>query len=139
MRGMRIALIAGALLVPAHAAGGPPFQAGKWEITTTIEKIDGLPGIPAGIPPTTDTRCLTKEQVMPLDPLPPNEGCKKPIVKTEGDAVTWDVRCPDGTARMTITYRGARFDGTTTIRTTGAGGATVMHARLAGKRVGACE
>jgi len=139
MRGRRIALIAGALLVPAHAAGGPPFQAGKWEITMTIEKIEGLPGAPAGIPPTTDTRCLTKEQVMPLDPLPPNEDCRKPVVKSEGETVTWNVRCPDGTAQVTVTYRGNRFDGTTTIRTTGTGGATAMTARLAGKRMGACE
>jgi hypothetical protein len=125
-----------------------PRRDGKWEVTTEMS----MQGMPAGMPPTTMTQCITKEEA--ADPQkavpqpPPGRGgqasdCKMSDYKTEGNKVTYTMNCTTpqpATLKGEIVYEADKFTGTNTMNTTmGRGGqAMTMTMKMTGKRLGDC-
>lgn len=127
-----------AILFPANqAAAEPPFDEGKWEITTRME----MPGMPFTPPPMTFQQCLSSEEVVPQR-KEPNQDCKMLEQKVSGNTVNWKMRCksPEGTtdARGRVTYQGGRMKGTTQITSNEGGEKMTMTSHMEGHRIGPC-
>jgi len=124
-----------------------PRRDGKWEVTTEMS----MQGMPAGMPPTTMTQCITKEEAADPQkavPQPAGRGgqtsdCKMSDYKTEGNKVTYTMNCTTpqpATVKGEIVYETDKFTGTNTMNTTmGRGGqAMTMTMKMTGKRLGDC-
>src|SRR4051794_22187044 len=98
---------------PTLALGArPPFTPGQWETTMQME----MPGMPAGVPPTSTPSCLTEKDVAPSTARPGQE-CKVTKQKVTGSNVEWSVECKDKSGQVTtatgkVTYKADSFDGT---------------------------
>ena len=89
-----VALAATAAASSVTAQGGP-MRPGRWEVTMQMQ----MPGVPVGMPPMKNTRCVTQQDVdSPSKGLPtgpganPNE-CKISDYKAVGNTVTWTMNC----------------------------------------------
>jgi hypothetical protein len=137
-----LAMILGCLAVVA-AQG--PRRDGRWEVTIEME----MAGMPARMPPTTTTQCITKEQASDPQrfvPRGPQRGgeqsdCKAENVKMEGNKVSWSMRCTTpqpmtGTGEMT--YSENSYVGLQKMNIERGGQAMVMTMKYSGKRLGDC-
>ena len=126
-----------------------PRRDGKWEVTTQMS----MEGMPAGMPPTTMTQCITKEDAADPQkavPQPPAgrggqapSDCKMSDYKTEGSKVTYTMTCSSPqqvVMKGEVVYGADKFDGTTTMNVAmGRGGQPMnMTMKMTGKRLGDC-
>jgi hypothetical protein len=103
-------------------------------------EMEGMPGMP----PRTSTQCLTPEDVNdPQKSLMPDTGrggpqaCKIADQKTEGNKVSWTMKCEGGFVTGgsgEMLYAGDTYTGTIKMET-GRGGMTM---KMSGKRLGDC-
>ena len=105
-----VALVVFFLLSAAGAVLALDFQPGKWQVTSKVE----MPGMPAPMPPVTVNQCMTEQEPVPVKSAD-GQACEILEMKTEGNTVTWKMKCSDpgggseGSGR--ITYRGDSFEG----------------------------
>ncbi len=135
-----IALFLSTLLLraaPAMAEAG--FQPGLWEIQIRTE----LAGVPSNqATPVASRQCIRDESEVPRF-LQKDHSCRVTETKTEGDRVSWKMKCEAGEATMDgggrITYRGSRFDGAIglTMRRQDAGPLKIRQ-HVSGRRLGEC-
>ena len=123
------------IILAAHA-WALDFQEGRYEITSTIK----MPGM--NPPPTTITRCLTKEAPVP-DQSVADPKCKVVAMNTQGNTVTWKVECDEQGQKMRgdgrMVYRGDRFEGTLQNVIMDPDGNMTINTAIEGKRVGPCQ
>jgi hypothetical protein len=137
-------VLAGLVVIASSVAFAQgPRQDGKWEITTEVD----MPGMPMKMPARTTTQCVTKEDA--ADPAKAilkqsdpqggrgNPDCKISDLKTNGNSVTWTMKC-EGRDAMTgsgqTTYSPDSYTGTMTINRAG----QTMTMKYSGKRLGDC-
>ncbi len=129
-------ILAAAIILATHA-WGLDFQAGRYEITSSIRMPD-MSGVP---PQTTITKCMTPQEPVP-DQSVTDSNCKVIEMKTEGNTVTWKVECLQEGQTMKgsgqMTYSGDRFAGTLDTVMLHPDGDMTMHTTIEGKRVGDC-
>ena len=123
------------IIMAAHA-WGLDFQEGRYEITSTIK----MPGM--NPPPTTITRCLTKQAPVP-DQSVADPKCKVIDMNTQGNTVTWKVACDEQGQKMRgngrMVYHGDRFEGTVDNVIMDPDGNMTVNTTIEGKRVGPCQ
>ena len=130
------------LAAPAPAADAPDISPGEWEITIATE-MQGLP-VAVPTPPMTFTSCVTPEKPVPLQPQQGSQ-CSVLETKTEGDTVTWRIRCDDGQGGSydgsgRIVYKSDRVEGEQTMTMTGMGDTPIkMTSKMKGRRLGPCK
>ncbi len=137
------ATVACATVLGAQGAG--PRRDGNWQVTIQME----MPGLPQQMPPMVTTQCITKEEAAdPQKSLPqrPQRGgmpdqCKVSDYKTDGNKITWSVRC-EGQNAMTGTgeaiYKDDTYTGAMVMNMTQNGQPMTMTMKVAGKRLGDC-
>lgn len=119
---------------PAAAAPAVNMQAGKWEITNSLE----MQGMPAGMmKPQTFTSCLNQKDYVPKDAG--QKDCEMKNMKVEGNTVSWEVACKDSGGKGTVTYAGTTFDGVMEMTMKQSG--KVMNAKMTmkGRHIGPCD
>lgn len=130
-----LSLLATVMLGPS--AWGLDFQAGRYEITSSIS----MPDMPGAMPRTTITKCLTPQDPVP-DQSAANADCKVKNMKTAGNTITWKVECQrEGQTTKTsgkMTYAGDRFEGLIDTVLVQPQGNVTMKATVRGQRVGDC-
>jgi hypothetical protein len=136
-----------ALLMSLSLAGlaqGPgPRRDGNWQVTMEMD----MPGMPQKMPPMTLTQCLTKADADDPTKLAPQgrgaapSNCKVSDYKTEGNKVTWTMRC-EGADAMSGTgefvYSGDTYNGTMKMTAARGGQPMTMTMKYSGKRLGDC-
>jgi hypothetical protein len=153
MRAIAAGLVAcGAALSVSLLAQGPggPRRDGNWEVTMTMD----MPGMPQGMsmPPMKTTQCITPQEAAdPSKSVPqrpagrggapnPND-CKVSDYKTEGNKVSWTMKC-DGTQPMSGTgefvYGVDSYTGTMKMEMSRGGQPMAMTMNYSGKRLGDC-
>jgi len=118
---------------PADAPKGVNMQAGKWEITNTLE----MKGMPAGMSkPHTITTCLSQKDYVPKESE--QKDCTMKDLKVEGNTVNWEMLCKNSSGKGSVTYAGTTFDGV--METMMKEGGKEMNARMTmkGKYLGPC-
>jgi hypothetical protein len=135
-------IVSGALLIMAAMLSIPPAFAdvnmseGRWEQTTEFE----MEGMPFKMPPTTVTQCVTKQDVVPRSEKDKN--CKILSQSIKGNTVTWKVRCEErgsvSEGEGEITYSGASYKGSMSMKMTQEGKTQNAKLKMAGKRIGEC-
>ena len=125
-----------ASIILATHAWGLDFQEGRYEITSTIK----MPGMTP--PPTTITRCLTKQAPLP-DQSVADPKCKVVEMNTQANTVTWMVECDEEGQKMKgsgkMVYHGDSFEGTTKNVIMDPDGNMTVNTTIKGKRVGPCQ
>jgi hypothetical protein len=133
--------VSGSLLAQAPA----PLRDGNWQVTMELD----IPGMPQGMPPMTSTQCITKEQAADLTKLMPQSGgrglppdCKVSDMKTEGNKISWAMKC-EGQMAMSgtgeFTFTADTYTGLLRMNTDRGGQAMTMNMKYSGKRLGECE
>jgi hypothetical protein len=132
-------------LTAAVLAQGPRRD-GKWEVTTQME----MAGMPAGrgMPATTTTQCITKEQAddpQKFAAQPPGRGgqndCKVSDYKVDGNKVTYSMKCTtpqEMTAAGEMVYGDNKYDGVVKMSMSRGGQTLDMTMKMTGKRLGDC-
>ena len=108
----------------------------KWE-TTSKMTMDGMPETPGmpGMGASTHAQCSPKVWTQPPGGGQ-DHGCANSDMKSVGNTVTWNVKCPNMTGVGEITRTGSDAY-TGTIRFTSPQGGTTVH--LTGKKIGECD
>lgn len=141
-----VALLAASAISGSLIAQTPGARRdGNWQVTMEIE----IPGMPQGMPPMTMTQCITKEQaadpakLAPQGPgggLPPD--CKFSDMKSEGNKVSWSMKC-EGQMAMTgtgeFTFTSDTYTGLMKINADRGGQPMTMNMKYSGKRLGDCD
>jgi hypothetical protein len=112
------------------------MQEGQWEMTT----VANIPGMPAGMnKPFTITTCLTKNDLVPKPKEQHQTACKEQDRTISGNTISQTIVCPDSVMKMSFTYSGSTFEGSSqsTIKDKG-GKEIVMNASMKGKYLGPC-
>jgi hypothetical protein len=139
---IRTAVVAVSLAVASAVAvfAQGPRRDGRWEVTMQME----MPGMPANMPPIKTEQCITPEMAKnPEMTIPKSQrgenpnNCKVSDYKTEGNTVSWTMKCEgqhamSGTGK--ITYAGDEYKGEMTMET----GGRTMKMTYSGKRLGDC-
>jgi len=121
------------LTVPAHSAG-PIMQPGEWE-STMIMDMPGMPDI-AKVPIKV-RQCLTDKDIIPQKQ---EKGCNITKQKQDGNTVTWEMKCDDGTTGDgKVTYAGSKFDGIVNMNINNKGQQMKTKMKMSGKRIGDCK
>jgi hypothetical protein len=136
-----VAAAAIGLSLTAFAQG--PRRDGLWEIKTEMQ----MEGMPMNMPPTTSQQCITPADANdPSKATPQGRGgrgrgaqdCKVSDYKTDGNKVTWTMKC-EGAQPMTgngeIVYGADAYTGTMKMDMAGRG---TMTMKYTGKRLGDC-
>jgi hypothetical protein len=143
-----VALLAAASVsLPAQSG---PRRDGNWEVTMEMD----MPGMPQGMsmPPIKTTQCVTKEDVAdPNKMVPQRPGgrggpnpsdCTISDYKTEGNRVTWSMKC-EGAQPMTGTgefvYGADSYTGTMKMDMARGGQPMAVTMKYTGKRLGDCS
>ena len=139
MRSIKVAsLVICAVAIVPLIAQTQPMRPGRWEVNVQME----MPGLPAKIPPTVTTQCVTEEQLKdPNSAVPTGPGgeqaCKVSDYKVDGSKVTWKMTC-SGQMPLSgdgeLTFVGDTYTGVIN----GKADQTTMTLRLNGKRLGDC-
>src|SRR6185295_16999710 len=89
-------LLAAALALTASVLAQGPRRDGRWEVKMEMD----MAGMPARMPPTTMTQCITPDEAKdPLKSLPEgrggrgNQNCKVSDYKQVGNKITWSMKC----------------------------------------------
>jgi len=144
----RIVMMAFIVVFALSLVGGtaafaePNMQEGNWDIKGEM-KIEGLP---FPMPPVSInyTTCLTKKDMVPQQKQKDQE-CTPVSSKTEGDTVTWVMKCKDKHGSTTestgsVTYTGTSFNGSMkNVTTDKKGSQSTSKMDMSGKRVGDCK
>jgi hypothetical protein len=127
------------LLWTAPVLADSNIQEGLWEITIRME----MPGVPSDqMKPVSSTHCLKDGQQIPQI-LQQDHTCQISNTKTEGDSVSWTMKCQGGEGSMDgsgkMTYKSNRFDGVIylNMHRPDAGPMKVTQ-RISGRWVGSC-
>jgi hypothetical protein len=141
------AMAAASVSVLAQAG---PRRDGNWEVTVEMD----MPGMPQGMsmPPIKSTQCITPQDAAdPSKSLPqrpagrggapnPND-CKVSDYKTEGNKVSWTMKC-EGAQPMSGTgeliYGTDSYTGTMKMDMARGGQPMAMTMKYTGKRLGDC-
>jgi uncharacterized protein DUF3617 len=114
---------------------------GQWEVKMEME----MAGMPMQMPPMTSTQCITPDEAKDPNKSVPQMGrggrgpqnCTVSDYKTEGNKVTWTMKC-EGQQPMTGTgeflYAADAYTGTIKMQT----GRGDMTMKYTGKRTGDC-
>ena len=126
--------------LPVLAQG--PRRDGRWEVKTEME----MAGMPQAMPARTTTQCITPDDAKDPQKMVPEDGrgrgrgnsnCKVEDYKTEGNKVTWTMKC-EGPQAMSGTgefiYGADSYTGTMKMDT----GRGAMTMKYTGKRLGDC-
>ena len=110
------------------------MQPGEWEIAMTMD----MPGLPAmANVPIKAKVCLTEKDLVPQKQ---EKGCDVTKQKQDGNTVTWEVKCDDGTTGDgKVTYAGTNFDGLVNMNMNNKGKQMKTKMKMNGKRIGACK
>ena len=134
---MRRVLLAGlfAFAGAAHA----DIEPGQWEMTVTTS-VEGMPG---GMAPVTQARCLTREDARdPTRLIGASAGCQFSNRRDTGSEITFDVACT-GQVPMSgsgaVRYTAQTVDGTLELTANMGNQRLLTRSRLAGKRLGDCK
>jgi hypothetical protein len=129
-----------AFFVPVFVLAGvarADHKEGLYEITTTMR----MPGMPE-LPPQKHTQCFTAKDSVPHPPRRAGSDCSVVDVKTQGDRVTWHVKCADARGTFegdgSVVYAGASFTGSAVLKMTKNGENIQMTQTMEGHRVGEC-
>jgi hypothetical protein len=137
----RFTIVFGLMVCLAAAAFAQVRRDGRWEVTTEMD----MPGMPAGMPPMKAVQCITPQDAEDPQKAMPQGGrgrgnsgdCKVSDYKTEGNKVSWSMKC-EGAQPMTGTgefiYAADSYTGVMKID---AGGRS-MAMKYTGKRLGDC-
>ena len=134
---MRRALIAALI---AFAGGAlADIEPGQWEMTVTTS-VEGMPG---GMAPVTQARCLTREDARdPTRLIGAGAGCEFSNRRDTGSEITFNVACT-GQVPMSgsgaVRYSGQSVDGTLELTANLGNQRLLTRSRLAGKRLGDCK
>ena len=114
------------------------IQAGNWELTLTTT-IEGMPG---GMAPITQTRCLGPEEARdPSRLIGSGAGCEFSNKRDSGSEISFNVACT-GQVPMTgsgaVRYTQTTVDGTLEIFANASGQRIVTRSQLSGRRIGGC-
>jgi len=131
-----------ALSLAVFAQG--PRRDGRWEVKMEME----MPGMPSGLPPFTTTQCITPEEANDPQKSMPQMGrgrgrgadpnCKMTDYKTEGNKVTWSMKCAGDTpmtGKGEFAYEADAYTGTVMME---GGRAGAMKLTYSAKRLGDC-
>ena len=143
MRFIATSFLAASFLVSTAYAAAPNMKEGLWEITTKMD----MPGMPAGMPPTTARRCVTKKDLDDSAKTPPgadmrDNRCKVTDYKLQGNTANWKMACEGENAMTgsgTITYSGTSYAGTQTVSVKQGGQTQNMTMQFTAKHVGDCK
>lgn len=124
------------------AQPGGPRRDGRWEIKMEMD----MPGMPMKMPAVNTTQCITPDDANdPQKAMAPSGGprgnqgdCKVSDYKTEGNKVTYTVKC---TGKQPMTGTGEFIyssDGYTGTMKMDQGAGQVMTMKYTGKRLGDC-
>ena len=109
-------------------------EPGMWEWSMTME----MPGMPMAIPPTVDSSCTTREDLIPKA-AGENKDCNMLENKVTGNSVQWKMECNIAGGKSTsegkMTYSGTTANGEITASTQG----MVMTTKVNGRRTGDCK
>jgi hypothetical protein len=120
---------------------------GKWEVTTLMS----MPNMPAPMPPSTNTVCVTKEDAadpqkaaqsaVPAGRGPAQNDCKMSDYKVVGSRVSYTMTCTTPQAmKMSydVVYGVDKYDGTITMDVARGGQTMQMTQKVSAKRLGDC-
>jgi hypothetical protein len=132
-------VIAGSFAALVVAQG--PRRDGEWEVKMEMN----MPGMPAGMPPTTTKQCITPADASdPKKAMPPGRGgnqgnCTVSDYKIDGNTVSWSMACSGAqpmTGKGQFVYEQNAYTGTMTMDMQGRG---TMTMKYTGKRLGDCN
>ena len=136
LRTLALAILVLALALPTFAADAKsPMKPGKWQVTMKME----MAGMPAAMPPTTFTNCVTKEEAE--NPQPPkrnDQNCEVTNYKLDGSTVTWSIKCTgkvEATGEGKMTFKDDAYEGTTHMKVND----MEMTQHFTGKYLGECD
>ena len=134
---MRRALLA-ALIAFAGGAHAD-IEPGRWEMTVTTS-VEGMPG---GMAPVTQARCLTPEDARdPSRLIGAGAGCEFSNRRDTGSEITFNVACT-GQVPMSgsgaVRYSAQSVDGTLELTANLGNQSLLTRSRLSGKRLGDCK
>jgi hypothetical protein len=134
---MRLAL--STVLIVFACGALADIEAGNWEMTiaTTVE------GMPGGLAPVTQARCITQEDARdPTRLLGTGGGCEFSNRRDTGSEITFNVACT-GQVPMSgsgaVRYSAQSVDGTLDLTANMGDQRLVTRSRLSGKRLGPCK
>ena len=134
---MRRALLAG--LIAFAGAAHADIEPGQWEMTVTTS-VEGMPG---GMAPVTQTRCLTREDARdPTRLIGAGAGCEFSNRRDSGAEITFNVACT-GQVPMSgsgaVRYSAQNVDGTLELTANLGNQSLLTRSRLTGRRLGDCK
>ena len=122
-------------------AGGAlaDIEPGNWEMTVSTS-VEGMPG---GMAPVTQARCLTREDARdPTRLIGTSAGCEFSNRRDTGSEITFNVACT-GQVPMSgsgaVRYTAQAVDGTLELTADMGNQRLVTRSRLTGKRLGDCK
>ena len=134
---MRRALLAA---LAAFAGGAlADIEPGHWEMTVTTS-VEGMPG---GMAPVTQARCLTREDARdPTRLVGAGAGCEFSNRRDTGSEITFNVACT-GQVPMSgggaVRYTAQSVDGALELTANLGNQSLLTRSRLSGKRLGDCK
>ena len=139
LRAVFVTLLLLVVSLPMLAQG--PRRDGRWEVKMEME----MPGMPQAMPARTTIQCITPDDAKdPQKSMPENgrgrgaSNCKMSDYKTEGNKVSWTMKC-EGPEAMSgsgeFIYGTDSYTGTMKME----GGRGAMTMKYTGKRLGDCE
>ena len=135
LRKLSLAAVAALTIAAVPTFAATPQKPGNWQITMEME------GMPVQVPPQTFTHCVTKEDVENPERAVPkgrdNANCKISDFKTEGNKVSWSVKC-EGKQPVSgngeITFSEESYSGWSKMKM----GEMEITTKMTGKRLGDC-
>jgi hypothetical protein len=140
MKRLLVLLSCAGLAMPLVAQADPNIAEGNWDITTKME----MAGMPFAMPPMTQSRCVTKDDLVP-DMSQGGQKCTVLDRQVSGDTVSWRTQCtgPQGKVdgRGQVKYSGKTYDGSMVAKMTEPGGGQAMDVKynFQGKHTGPCK
>lgn len=128
-------------LMAAAAAGGAlaDIQEGNWEMTITTSVV----GMPGGMAPITQARCLSREDARdPSRLIGAGAGCEFSNRRDTGSEITFDVVC-SGQVPMSgsgaVRYTAQSVEGTLELSANMGNQRILTRSQLSGRRLGECK
>jgi hypothetical protein len=140
MKRLIFAVVTIFLFIAVIFAASNKMKEGKWEITMDMN----IPGMPFKMPSAIHTQCITKKDIEDnkntLPSAGKNENCEVKNYKVNGNTVTWETVCKDGTKGSgEITYKGDSYTGKMKMETIDKKGKkSTIDYKIKGQRKGDC-
>jgi hypothetical protein len=143
-----LVLAAALFLLPSPARALPNFTEGMWEMRGEVKfqgnmKVGGktIPMKPVNL---HYSKCLTKKDMVPHKEEK-NQNCTKASVQTNGNTVTWKIKCTEPNGTVIESTGSATFSSTTvdskwlSVMTDAKGEKVKATATMKGHRTGPCK